>query len=303
MTDPAHRPSSATFKGVLFMIGAMAVLPYLDVTAKYLGRSGLPVIETVWARLFFGAVLTLPFALRAGGVQALRPRDPLINTARAALLMTATFCFFASLRWLSVADALAIFFVNPLVVTALSPFLLGERVDRRRWIAVALGFIGTLIIIRPGLKEVNAGVVLALISGVCLAIYLLLSRKISGRTDPVTITFHTTLLGAGLASLLVLSQWQWPSATQWALMVLVAVIATLGHFLILSAYRHAEASLLAPLAYLEMVNATFGGWLFFGDFPDSWTFVGVGVLVVCAIYISTGARKQQAPVTADFEQP
>ena len=303
MTDAA-RTSSATLKGVLFMVGAMAVLPYLDITAKYLGRTGLPVIETVWARLFFGALLTLPFALRAGGVAGLRPRDPAINMARAGLLLAATFCFFASLRWLPVADALAIFFVNPLLVTALSPFLLGERVDRRRWIAVGIGFIGTLIFIRPGLKDVNAGVILALVSGVCLAIYLLLSRKISGRTDPVIITFHTTLLGAAMASVLVISQWQWPSALQWALMVLVGIIATLGHFLILSAYRHAEASLLAPLAYLEMVMATFGGWLFFGDFPDFWTFVGVGVLVGCAVYISMGARrKSAAPVTEGFEQP
>jgi drug/metabolite transporter (DMT)-like permease len=302
MTD-GPRKTPATLKGVAYMVGSMAVLPYLDVTAKYLGQTGMPVMETVWARLFFGALLTLPFALRAGGVAALRPRDPAINLTRAALLMTATFCFFASLRWLSVADALAIFFVNPLIVTALSPALLGEKVDRRRWIAVAIGFIGTLIIIRPGFKEVNAGVVLALASGVCLAIYLLLSRKISGRTDPVIITFHTTLLGAALASVLVVAEWQWPSPWQWTLMLLVGVIATLGHFLILSAYRHAEASLLAPLAYLEMVNATLGGWLFFGDFPDLWTFVGVGVLVLCAVYISAGARRSQAPVTEDFEQP
>ena len=144
-----------TLRGIALMLSAMAVLPFLDVCAKILGQQGVPVIEVVWARMVFGTLLTVPFAWRAGGRAALVPAMPVVHAWRAAFLIGATACFFLGLRHLSIADTLAIFFVQPLVVTALSPVVLGERVDARRWAAVVAGFAGTLIIIRPGLRALN----------------------------------------------------------------------------------------------------------------------------------------------------
>lgn len=290
--------------GVALMLAAMAVLPFLDVAAKFLGQQGMPILQIVWARMAFGAVMTLPFALRLGGRAALWPDRPAYHTGRAFLLAAATFFFFYALKFLPIADALAIFFVQPLILTAISPFVLGERVGPQRWVAVMVGFVGTLIIIRPGLAEVNPGTFLALAAGTSLAFYLAMTRRISGRAHAMVTTFHTSLMGAIFLTLAVLPLWQAPSAPQWGLMLAVGFVATFGHFLIVKAYDHAEASLLAPLAYTEIIMATAVGWWFFGDFPDTWMFVGVGVLIGCAIFISMRERAHGLPPKErEFEQP
>ena len=289
--------------GIGLMLSAMAILPFLDVVAKHLGRDGVPVLEIVWARLFFGTFVTLPFALKLAGPKGLVPNMPVMHGIRASFLIAATAFFFAALHYLSIADTLSIFFVQPLIVTLLSPVVLGETVGLRRWIAVLIGFMGTLIIIRPGFQELNPGVFLALGAGSSLAIYMLLTRKISGSAPAMVTTFYTSLMGAIIMSVIVWFVWQTPTPSQWAFFVLLAVIANGGHYLIVKAYDHAEASLLAPLAYTEIVMATVAGWYFFGDFPDLWTFIGVGILIACAIYISLSERNRAAGTGEDFEQP
>ena len=283
--------------GVALMLAAMAVLPFLDVVAKTLGNQGMPILQIVWARMAFGALLTLPFTLQNGGVAAIRPDRPAYHALRATLLMAATFLFFSALKYLPIADALAIFFVQPLILTAISPFLLKERVGPRRWAAVAAGFVGTLIIIRPGLAEVNPGTFFALGAGACLAVYFAMTRRIAGQAPAMVTTFHTGLIGTLLITPITILIWEPPTPAQWGLLFLIGFIAALGHYLIVRAYDHAEASLLAPLAYTEMVMATLLGWWFFGDFPDGWTFLGTGILIACATYISFRERKASAQIT------
>ena len=292
-----------TLIGIALMLSAMASLPFLDVCAKILGRQGIPVMEIVWARMAFGSLLTLPFALKIAGPRGLLPNRPVYHSFRAAFLIAATGFFFWALHYLSIADCLSIFFVQPLIVTMLSPVVLGEHVGIRRWIAVVIGFIGTLIIIRPGFQEISPGQLLALGAGTSLAIYMLMTRKISGENHAMVTTFHTSFAGAIIASVIAWFVWQTPTASQWGLFVLLAFIATFGHFLIVRAYDYCEASLLAPLAYTEMIMATAAGWWFFGDFPDRWTFLGVGILIACAIYISVRERIHNIPPPVEFEQP
>ncbi len=278
--------------GVAYMLAAMAVLPCIDVIAKILGQQGLPILILVWARLTFGTLLVLPFAMRHARGPELLPDRPLMHLIRAALLGASTFAFFLSLKTLPIADALAIFFVQPLVVTALSPLVLGETVGPRRWIAVAIGFVGTLIIIRPGLAPFVPGTLFALSAGTTLALYLLMTRRISGSAPAMLTTFRTNLMGALLSSALVPFVWQTPEPRQWLLLIALAAIANLGHYFIVRAYDYAEASLLAPLGYTEMVTSTLLGWLFFRNFPDTYTLFGVGILIACAIYISTSKAAQ-----------
>ena len=283
-----------TMIGIGLMLAAMAVLPGIDVIAKFMGEGGTPVLQIVWARLTFGALLTLPFALPTTGLSGLLPSRPFYHGLRACLLIAATFFFFWSLKFLPIADALAIFFVQPLVVTALSPLILKEHVGPRRWAAVAVGFVGTMIIIRPGFGTLNPGALLALASGTSLALYFLMTRRIAGSQKAIVTTFHTNLLGAAITSALVPLVWITPSPTDWLLFVSLATIANIGHYCIVRAYDHAEASLLAPLAYTEMVTSTIMGLIFFGDFPDRWTFLGVAILITCAIYISYRERARAA---------
>jgi len=287
---------NATLRGVALMVVAMGVLPLLDVCAKFLGQGGIPILQIVWARMFFGAVFILPFAWRMAGPRGLLPERPGFHAARAAFLVGSTGFFFGAISFMPIADSLAIFFVQPLLITALSPLLLKEKVGPRRWAAVAIGFCGTLIIIRPGLQAFNPGMALAFASGTCMALYMLITRRLARDEDPLMTTFHTSLMGAAMMSLT-------PDAGEWGLLLLLAAIAVAGHFLIARAYTMAEASLLAPLAYTEMIMATLAGWWFFGEMPDRWTFVGVAILIACAIYISVRERVKRVAVVREFEQP
>lgn len=295
------RPLPTPLIGVLFMLGAMASLPFIDVFAKFLGQQGVPVLQIVWGRLSVGACVALPFALRHQGAQGLIPDRPVYHSLRAAFLILATFCFFLSLKFLPIADALAIFFVQPLVVTLLSALVLKEQVPRSRWAAVAVGFVGTLIIIRPGFVALNPGSLLALAAGSFLAIYFVMTRKISGRAPAMVTTFQTNAVGAVLLSLAMPLIWHPLTPNQWLMCVGLGTIATFGHYLIVRAYDYCEASLLAPLAYTEMVVATVLGWYFFGDFPDAPTFLGVAVLIACALYITLTERNRASPDA--IEQP
>ena len=281
-----HQP----LKGVALILGAMAILPFLDVCAKFLGQQGVPVMQTVWARMAISALLTLPFALREVPLPGLWPERPALHAVRGSLIAASTFFFFAALKFLPIADTLAIFFIQPVLIVVLSALILREAVGPRRWLAVAAGFIGVLVIIRPGLKEFNPGVVLALCSGLCFASYIIMTRKISGQASALMTTFHSSLMSALVLTVLLPFFWQPVSPQHMILMGLVGLIAVIGHYMITRAYGFAEASLLAPLAYTEMITAVAAGWYFFGDFPDHWTFIGVAILIACAIYISWRER-------------
>ena len=278
--------SPNTLKGVGLVLLAMAILPLIDVCAKFLGQQGLPVPQMVWGRFLFGALFTLPFALATAGKAALVPVNPVFNSGRALFLILGTACFFFALKYLPIADTLAIYFVQPILITALSPFVLGETVGLRRWASVCIGFIGVLIIIRPGLHEINPGVVFALGAGTCSAFYILITRHLTGKANAIVTTFQTSAIGALGLTVLAPLYWIAPGHAQWLLLLLLGAIAIAGHYLITRAYDYAEASLLSPFNYTEMIMAVAAGWYFFGDFPDKWTFVGVIILIASAIYIS-----------------
>lgn len=282
------RPGSD--RGILFGIAtllvAMAILPVMDGFAKYLGTT-LPLIEIVWARFTFHTMLILPIALAGNGVRTvLSPPKPQLQIARSLLLVLSTLFFFGALRSLPLADALALLFINPIIVTALSPVFLGEKVGMRRWLAVVVGFIGTVIIIRPGFATIGPGTVLALAAGCTIAAYFVLTRRLSGTTEPLVTLAYTGVVGAIVSTCLLPFVWVAPSWTELTLMVAIGAIAAAGHYLIIRAYDHAPAPVLAPFGYAEIVMATVVGYVAFGDIPDGWTAVGVVVLIASGLYIS-----------------
>jgi drug/metabolite transporter (DMT)-like permease len=288
-----------SLKGIGITLVALALLPYLDVCAKFLGQQNLDVLQVVWARVFFGMLLSLPFAVKADGVKAFVPRPPVWQIMRGIILMGATFFFFTGLTYMPVADALAIFYVEPLLVVILSVLLLGEKIDAPRIVAVIIGFMGTLIIIRPGFADVNAGVLFPLGAGLCFALYVILTRKLAGTANAVTTTFQTSATGAIMMTAIMPFVWVAPTLNQWGLMVLMAAFGVGGHYLVTKAYDYAEASLLAPFAYTEILMSIFAGWLFFSDLPDRFTVLGICILIACALYISWRERTlaNAAPVS------
>ena len=288
--------SPNTLKGIGLVLIAMAILPFIDVCAKFLGQQGVPVFQMVWARFFFGALFTLPFAVRVAGAAAFKPVNPLFNAARALFLILGTAFFFLSLKYLGIADTLAIYFVQPILITVLSALLLKEHVGVRRWTTVAIGFVGVLIIIRPGFQAFNLGVLFALLAGLSSAFYIIITRHLTGKADAMVTTFQTSAMGAFALTAALPLFWSEVSAHQWLLLVLLGAFAIAGHYLITRAYDYAEASLLSPFNYTEIIMAVAVGWWFFGDFPDNWTFVGVAILITCAIYISWHERVKSLTV-------
>ncbi|MBL6932688.1 MAG: DMT family transporter [Rhodospirillales bacterium] len=271
------------------MLISMSIVPIMDGFAKELSAR-YSIVEIVWARYFFHLLYLLPIVILRYGVSALLPRYPVLQIIRGGMLLISTILFFAAIAVMPIADALAIVFISPLLVTALSPVLLGEKVGVRRWVAVSVGFIGAMIIIRPGVSSIDTGTMLALGAGIVYAFYMIATRKLSGSAPPlVTLTF-TALLGAVVMSVAVPYQWTTPNALDFSMMAGMGACAALGHFLLIKAFDHAPASVLAPFGYSEIVMATAIGFVVFGDFPDHWTWVGVAVIIASGIYISLRER-------------
>jgi drug/metabolite transporter (DMT)-like permease len=186
---------------------------------------------------------------------------------------------------------LALVFISPLIVTALSPLILGEHVGIRRWSAVIVGFCGALVIIRPGLGVFEPAALLAAGAGAVYATYLIATRKLSGSAPPLVTLAYTALLGAVVMTAIQPAVWIWPAPTDWLWMAGMGALAATGHFLLIKAFDHAPASVLAPFTYSEMAMATAVGYFAFGDFPDALTWVGVAIIVASGLYISFRERK------------
>ena len=188
------------------------------------------------------------------------------------------------------AKALTLAFVAPLITTALSPIFLGEKVGFRRWSAVIIGFVGSLIVIRPGFIEFNLATVAALGTGFFYAIYLVITRKLHTSDSPLLTLLLTGVVGAVVASFLVPVVWINPTFNQWTLLALMGIFACLGHLFLILSLKYADASKLAPLGYFEIVTNIILGYYFFGDFPHYWTWVGLAIIVCSGIYITLRER-------------
>ena len=289
-TQKQNNVQRTVVTGILLILLAMIIIPIMDGLAKVL-TVDYPIAEVVWGRYFFHLLYLLPVVIFRYGPSALLPRHMGLQIIRGGLLLSSTIFFFAAIAEMPLADSLALVFIYPVIVTALSSVLLGEKVGIRRWVAVSVGFLGALVIIRPGFNNIDTGTIYAIAAGAFYAFYVIATRKLSGSAPPlVTLTF-TALLGAVIMSAWVPFEWVAPNNFDWALMAVMGACAALGHFLLIKALDHAPASVLAPFGYSEIIMATIIGFVVFGDFPDKITWLGVGVIILSGVYISMRERK------------
>ena len=211
---------------------------------------------------------------------------PKLQFIRGLILLTANICFFYAISIISLAKALTLAFVAPLIVTAFSPIFLGERVGFRRWSAVIIGFIGSLVVIRPGFVEINLASIAALGTGVMYGFYLIITRKLSTSDNPLLTLLLTGVVGAIIISFVMPFVWVKPNFNQWSIMAAIGIFACLGHFFLILSLKYADASKLAPFSYFEIITNIIIGYYFFSDFPDNWTFFGLFIIVFSGIYIS-----------------
>ena len=285
---------------MLIMAAAMLVLPGIDALAKLLSATIAPG-QVAWSRFAVQSLLML------AGILAFRRRltwDRIgVNAARGVTMSGATLCFFWGLKYLPLADAVAIFFVEPLILTLMSALFLGEKVGWRRLTAIAVGFGGALIVIRPSYEVFGWAAVLPLGAAMCFATYLLLTRYAAPGGDPVAMQFHsgvfgwlvmTAALGIGAVTDIAVLQAVWPTAREWLMLAGLGVIATAGHILVVIAFSRAPAGVLAPFQYLEILSATLLGLLIFGDFPDATRWLGVAIIIGSGLYVFHRERKLAA---------
>jgi drug/metabolite transporter (DMT)-like permease len=272
-------------KAIIFSLLGWMFLPVMDGFAKYLSDD-LPILQITWARYFFTVAFVFPIMLFFYKKQLVWSDKPKLQIFRGLILLSANICFFYAISVISLAKALTLAFIAPLIVTAFSPILLGEKVGFRRWTAVAVGFIGSLIVIRPGFLEFNLASMAALATGFFYGFYLIITRKLSTSDNPLLTLLITGMVGALLVSLIIPFYWVKPTLNQWSLMAGIGVFACIGHLFLILSLKYADASKLAPLGYTEIIPNVIIGYYFFSELPDNWTYLGLFIIVLSGIYIS-----------------
>jgi drug/metabolite transporter (DMT)-like permease len=272
-------------RAIFYNLLAWAILPFMDTIAKYLS-SDLSFFQITWARYFFTVFFALPFMFFFFKKQLVWTTQPLLQFLRGLLLFFANILFFYSISIISMAKALTLAFVAPLITTAFSPFLLKEKVGLKRWSAVIVGFIGSLIVIRPGFIDFNLATIAALGTGFFYGLYLIVTRKLHTADNPLLTLLLTGGVGLVIGTFIVPIVWINPTVTQWLLLALMGIFACLGHFFLILSLKYADASKLAPFAYFEIITNVLLGYYFFSDFPDHWSWLGLSVIVFSGVYIS-----------------
>jgi len=270
--------------GIALMCGAVGTFACLDTTAKYLGRQ-IDVMQVVWARYTFALLLTLVISNPLSRPGLLRTGRPIFQVGRAAVLLASTMLNFFALKYLRLDQVLAITFSTPFFVAALSGPVLGEWVGPRRWAAIGVGFIGILVVTRPGFGLVHPATFLVILSTLAYAFYFL-STRLLARTDAnETTLFYSNFVGAVVMLPVVPFFWKPLDLWQFALLVLAGALASVGHYMLIAAHRHAPASLLSSFIYSQLVWVVILGYTVFGDVPDRYSLMGAAIVIGSGLYI------------------
>lgn len=276
---------SVNLKGIVFMLAAMTVVPFSDAITKLLVGAYDPV-QLTWIRYLVQVAVILPIVLVREGPPALKIANPVVQLGRGVFLVSAILFYVESLKTLPLPNAMATIFIYPFIVTVLSPVFLGEPVGIRRLSAVAVGFAGAMLVIKPGTGVFDIGSLYAVGSAVTYSGYALLTRKYSVSAPPLVMLLAPAAFGAFALSFPISGLWVPPTPLDFGLIVAVGLLTALVHFLIIMAYKHAEAAAVVPFAYFQIVMGTILGYALFGDFPTPVTWAGIAVIIASGVYIS-----------------
>ena len=272
-------------KAIVLNASAWMIVPVMDAFAKYLSSS-MDVLQITWGRYFFTLIFTLSLMLIFYRKSLVWTKKPFLQLIRGLIFVFSTYLFFYAISEISLPKALTLAFVAPICVTALSPFFLKEQVGIKRWLAVFLGFFGTLVVIRPGLIEFNLATFAALGCGICYGFYLIITKKLSSSDNPLLTLLLSGIVGTIIISPFLPSIWINPTSNQWILLVLIGLIASVAHLLLILSLKYADASKLAPLGYTEIITNIIISYYFFNELPDNWTYLGLFIIVISGLYVS-----------------
>lgn len=273
--------SAQTLQGIGFAVLSTACFATLDTTTRHVSAE-LSVLVALWFRYAIQALITTAVVWPARGHKVLLTQHPRFQLARGLLLFACSILAFFSLKYMPVGEFTAIALLAPLVITLLAAWTLQETIRPWRWLLVAGGFAGTLMIIRPGSHHFDWTVVLPLLLVATNSGFQILTSKMARTEDPITMHFYTGWIGTALSSLILPFVWEMPSHwTVWLQLLLMGVLASVGHVLLILAYARTPAATLTPYMYAQIGFAVLGGWLVFGHLPDQWTLLGMGLVALC----------------------
>jgi drug/metabolite transporter (DMT)-like permease len=292
VNNPGYKGAEQPIKGIALICLAVLLFASHDTLSKYL--SGFyPVVMVVWARYVVHTLLMLViFVPRSGFSVVVRTQRPGLQFLRALCLIGTSLLFITGLRYIPLAEATAVSFLAPLLVTALSVPLLHERVTRNQWLAVLGGFVGVLIVVRPGGALFTPAILLPLCSALCFGCYQLITRLLSGVDSPTTSNFLTGILNSLIMSALLPFFWSTPTLLHGLFMVGLGTCGMLGHMLLTQAFRHAAPAMLAPFSYGQILFAGMYGYLIFDHMPDSFGVIGIAVICLSGLAVAWGQRKR-----------
>lgn len=286
--NPSRGISLAVLASILFAVS--------DTTAKVLSND-VPVTVINWVRYVIFVAMA-GYLARGLPRAALRPARPGLQVLRALAVLGSATLFIYGVQAMTIAQAITISFLSPLLITILSIPLLGERVGAARWAAVGVGLCGVLLVVRPGLEGFQPAALFGVASATCWSLGMILTRRMAGADAPETTILWSAGIGLVLLTLALPFDAHWPTPLEWALLIGLGLIVSLGQWFTVLAHRFAPASLIAPFSYTQLVWVTITGYLVFGDWPDSWTVAGAAIIVASGLSIARQERLATRPARA-----
>jgi len=271
-------------RATILMVAALFMFTSMGIFIR-LSAAGLPVIEVVFFRNALAMVLLMPLIMQMGR-SSIRMQKPKLFFLRALINFGGMFCGFTALTLIPLAQMTALGFTGPLFVTIGAVLFLGEVIRARRIAAIAVGFLGTLIILQPGFTEISVGAMMALASALSIAMASLIVKKLTATETPEAIVFWMVAMQAPLALIPAMGVWQWPSLENWIYLWAMALSGTIAHLCFTRAYRLVDITALQPLEFIKLPFAVCLAWIVFGEWPGLWTWVGGAVIFASTVYIT-----------------
>lgn len=282
-----------------WLFAGITLFATMDAAAKWVART-YPLTAAVWLRYLVPTLMVGSYLLATRGWKFAHAPRPAIQIIRGITLVTSTLCFWTALSHLPLVEAATVSFIGPTMVVIFSAFLLGERPLRSHWIALAMGFIGVLIALRPGLSNPGIGAIAALGSAAFYSLYLVLTRKVAGEVDSLALLFHANAIGALALTVIAPATARMPvGPAEWIILPMLGIFGSIGHWCMIKAYSKADATALAPFMYVQLLVATCYGWLIYDNLPDGFTLLGMLVILASGLYVLNEGRRIAALARAN----
>lgn len=276
-------PENRVRYGIVWLVCGMLLFVCTDTVARHLTQT-YPVLQVVWARLFIHLVL-MTLVLAPKVPKFVRPKNPKATYLRAIIVFLTSIGSVATLQLIPVANMHAIGLLGPMLVTAFSVPLLGERVNRTQWAAISFACVGAVLIVKPGFGVFQLGSLIALATTVIYSLGHIAARYANRYDEPSTVLYCTALVGGALSSLIVPFFWKAPNLEGWLLILLIGTLSGLGHYAVIKAFSFGDASKISPFNYSSLVWAILAGLVAFGEFPDSITLAGAAIILSSAVFM------------------